>query len=321
LSSHLVYRTADPAVASREAARLFARHQLRVIDRAPRFDAMAGVGDLSGVAVNYVRFGAAVQIERPATDTYLGLMVPLAGRLAVEHDGPKFTASPVLGTGVVLGPGRVRMSWTADCQVLSFRINPGRIQEQVRKLLPGADDERALFATSPLVGNGLRTVRALAQLAADTFDSGASNTKPPAAVLAQLRDAVLTAVLLGIPSTAAARILRQAPPRRRDSVQAAIDLIAVEDNGELSLGDIAVRAGVGLRALELGFRHELDMTPSQYLRISRLQRARADLQAAGPSSGIRVGEVAQKWGFFHAGRFSKLYFERFGEYPSASLAI
>jgi AraC-like DNA-binding protein len=315
LSSHLAYRTADPAVASREAARLFARHQLRVLDRAPKIDAMAGVGDLSGMAVNYVTFGAAVQIERPPTDTYLGLMVPLAGRLAVEHDGPVFTASPVLGTGVVLGPGRVRMSWTEDCRVLSFRINPERLQEQVRKLVPAADDDRALFATSPLVGNGLRTVRALAQLAADTFDSGASSATPPPVVLAQLRDAVLTAVLLGVPSTASARSRRDAPPRRRDSVRAAIELIAAEDSGELSLGDIAVRVGVGLRALELGFRHELDMTPLEYLRISRLQRARTDLQAGG---GIRVGEVAQKWGFFHTGRFSKLYFERFGEHPAAT---
>jgi AraC-like DNA-binding protein len=318
LSSHLAYRTANPAVATREAARLFARHQLRVLDQAPRFDAMAGVGDLSGMAVNYVTFGTAVQIERPPTDTYLGLMVPLAGRLAVEHDGLTFTASPVSGTGVVLGPGRVRMTWTADCRVLSFRINPGRIQEQVRKLLPAADDDRTLFSTSPLAGNSLRTVRALAQLAADTFDSSGSRATPPAVVLAQLRDAVLTAVLLGIPSTASAHILRQVPPRRRDSVQAAIDLIAAEDSGELSLGDIAVRVGVGLRALELGFRHELDMTPLQYLRMSRLQRARADLQAAGPSSRVRVGEVAQKWGFFHTGRFSKLYFERFGEHPSAT---
>jgi AraC-like DNA-binding protein len=318
LASHLAYRTANPAVASREAARLFARHQLRVLDPGPRFDAMAGVGDLSGMAVNYVTFGAAVQIERPPTDTYLGLMVPLTGRLAVEHDGLVFTAAPELGTGVVLGQGRVRMTWTADCHVLSFRINPERLQEQVRKLLPAADDDRAVFATSPLTGNGLRTVQGLAQLAADTFDWRSSSTAPPAVVLAQLRDAVLTAVLMGIPSTASARIRRETPPRRRNSVQAAIDLIAAEDSGELSLGDIAVRVGVGLRALELGFRHELDMTPLQYLRTSRLQRARAELQAAGPSSGVRVGEIAQKWGFFHTGRFSKLYFDHFGERPSAT---
>jgi AraC-like DNA-binding protein len=318
LSSHLAYRTANPAVATREAARLFARHQLRVLDRASRLDAMAGVGDLSGMAVNYVTFGAAVQIERPATDTYLGLMVPLAGRLAVEHDGLVFTASPGLGTGVVLGPGPVRMTWTADCQVLSFRINPERLQEQVRKLVPAVADDRAVFSTSPLTGNGLGTVRAMAQLAADTFDWRSSGGMPPAVVLAQLRDAVLTAVLLGIPSTASASILRQAPPKRRRPVQAAIDLIAAEDHGELSLGDIAVRAGVGLRALELGFRHELDMTPLQYLRTSRLQRARAELQAAEPGSAVRVGEVAQKWGFFHTGRFSKLYFEHFGERPSAT---
>lgn len=66
---------------------------------------MANVGDLSGVAINYVTFGTPVQIERPPTGTYLGLMVPLAGRLTVEHEGQAFQADPALGTGVVLGPG------------------------------------------------------------------------------------------------------------------------------------------------------------------------------------------------------------------------
>ena len=105
LSSRAVYRTSDPEVATREATRLFARHRLHVVDGPTRFDAMANVGDLSGVAINYVTFGTPVQIERPPTGTYLGLMVPLAGRLTVEHEGQAFQADPALGTGVVLGPG------------------------------------------------------------------------------------------------------------------------------------------------------------------------------------------------------------------------
>jgi AraC-like DNA-binding protein len=319
LSSRVVYRTADPEVASREAARLFAHHQLRVMGRPTAFDALANVGDLSGMAINYVTFGTAVQIQRPPTDTYLGLMVPVSGRLTVEHDGRPVVAAPALGTGVVLGPGWVRMSWSPDCRVLSFRIDPGKLAEQVRKLLPTPDDAGAHFGTSPLAGNALLTVRALAGLAADTFDHIQAGTPPPATVLAQLRDSVLTAVLLGIPSSLTPQLLRQAPGKKRASVQAAIDLIAAEDNGDLTLGDIAGRARVGLRALELGFRHEFDMTPMQYLRMSRLERAHDDLVAAGP--GVQVAEVARKWGFFHTGRFSKSYRERFGEHPSATLRI
>jgi AraC-like DNA-binding protein len=319
LSSRAVYRTSDPEVATKEAARLFARHRLRVLDRPARFDAMANVGDLSGVAINYVTFGTPVQIERPPTDTYLGLMVPLSGRLTVEHEGQAFHADPALGTGVVLGPGWVRMSWSADCQVLSFVVSPSRLEEQAHRLLPAADASAARFATSPLAGNELATIRALAQLAADTFDRGAASTALPATVLTQLREAVLTAVLLGIPSSLTPSILRETPPRRRASVQAAIDLIAAEGRGDLSLGDIADRVGVGLRALELGFKQELDMTPMQYLRLSRLRRAYDELQNAGPGSELRVAEVAQKWGFFHTGRFSQMYRERFGEHPSATL--
>jgi AraC-like DNA-binding protein len=319
LSSRAVYRTSDPEVATKEAARLFARHRLRVLDGPTRFDAMANVGDLSGVAINYVTFSTPVQIERPPTDTYLGLMVPLSGRLTVEHEGQAFHADPALGTGVVLGPGWVRMSWSADCEVLSFVVSPSRMEEQAHRLLPAADASPARFATSALAGNALTTIRALAQLAVDTFDRGAASTTLPAAVLTQLREAVLTAVLLSIPSSLTPSILRETPPRRRASVQAAIDLIAAERRGDLSLGDIANRVGVGLRALELGFKQELDATPMEYLRLSRLRRAYDELQTAGPGSGLRVAEVAQKWGFFHTGRFSRMYRQRFGEYPSATL--
>jgi AraC-like DNA-binding protein len=316
LSGHRVYRTADPAVASREAGLLFARNQLRMADRTARMDALTNLGDLSGVAVSYVTFGSAVQIERVPTTSYTGLMMPLAGRLTVEHQGPTVTASAALGA--VFGSGWVRMGWSADCRLLSFRISPERLSEHAGRLVPAAGSGPVRFGTAPLDGNTLVTLRALAQLAADTFDASAGHGGPPASVLARLRDSVLTSVLLSVPSSLSADLVRQGPAGR-SSVRAAVDLIAAEDRGDLTLTDIAARSGVGLRALELGFRRELDVTPLRYLRVSRLRRVRDELAAAGPDAGVRVGEVAQRWGFFHLGRFARAYREESGVSPAHTL--
>jgi AraC-like DNA-binding protein len=91
---------------------------------------------------------------------------------------------------------------------------------------------------------------------------------------------------------------------------------AVEDIG---LDDITAVAGVGSRALQQVFRRHLDTTPLEYLRTVRLDRARAELRAAGPASGATVSGVAARWHFTHPGRFSVLYRERYGENPSVTL--
>ena len=43
---------------------------------------------------------------------------------------------------------------------------------------------------------------------------------------------------------------------------------------------------------------------------------RRDLLTAGPEE--RVTNLAMRWGFYHLGRFSKLYATEFGELPSVT---
>lgn len=57
------------------------------------------------------------------------------------------------------------------------------------------------------------------------------------------------------------------------------------------------------------------MSPMQYLRGVRLDRAREDLQAGVGT----VSDIAYQWGFTNLGRFARAYRERFGELPSDTL--
>ena len=56
-----------------------------------------------------------------------------------------------------------------------------------------------------------------------------------------------------------------------------------------------------------------------YLRDARLDRVRAELADLTGAPGVKVTEVAMKWGFHHLGRFSAAYRQRFGESPSETL--
>jgi AraC-like DNA-binding protein len=85
----------------------------------------------------------------------------------------------------------------------------------------------------------------------------------------------------------------------------------------ITISDMAVAAGVSVRALQLNFQRFLNMTPMAYLRQLRLENVRRDLLAADPLS--TVTEIARRWGFVHLTRFSRAYFAAFGVMPSSDL--
>ena len=77
-------------------------------------------------------------------------------------------------------------------------------------------------------------------------------------------------------------------------------------------------AGVSTRALQTSFRRFRDTTPMAYLRLIRLELARAELAKAGQQGGS-VATVANAFSFGHLGRFARDYYARFGELPSHTL--
>jgi AraC-like DNA-binding protein len=87
----------------------------------------------------------------------------------------------------------------------------------------------------------------------------------------------------------------------------------------IPMEEICRELGVSLRTLHRSFREYFDITPRQYLKILRLDKARRDLAAGAPSTHS-VNEIALHRGFNHLGRFSIEYGAHFGESPRETLA-
>lgn len=97
-------------------------------------------------------------------------------------------------------------------------------------------------------------------------------------------------------------------------------MMFIDENAHLDIGlsDIAAAINVTPRSVQYTFRRHLGMTPLEYLRRVRLDRAHRDLQAADPAVNT-VMEIAGRWRFGHPGRFSMAYKEAFGTHPSRTL--
>ena len=101
-------------------------------------------------------------------------------------------------------------------------------------------------------------------------------------------------------------------------VRCAIRYLRANLDKPVSMQALAAHCGVCERTLQLGFRKSKDTTPMEYLRVLRLQGARAALQGAKAGPGV-VSAIAMRHGFTHLSLFAREYRKEFGESPSSTL--
>jgi AraC-like DNA-binding protein len=93
-----------------------------------------------------------------------------------------------------------------------------------------------------------------------------------------------------------------------------------EDAGRpLTLAEIAAAAGVSPHGLRDGFLGHFGMTPTEYLRRIRLERAHRDLLDADPAAGATVAAIAGRWGWASPRRFADAYRRAYGQLPGQTL--
>ncbi|MEV6072454.1 AraC family transcriptional regulator [Nocardia sp. NPDC052001] len=139
-------------------------------------------------------------------------------------------------------------------------------------------------------------------------------------VVQNLTRTLAAAALAVFPNTTMDLHLQPGPGAVPSSaVQRAVDYIHANPARPITVADLATQAGSSVRALQNAFRVQHDMTPLEYLRRVRLERARADLLAAEPSDGYTVALIAARWGFTNPGRFAQLYKQTYGNSPKHEL--
>ena len=95
----------------------------------------------------------------------------------------------------------------------------------------------------------------------------------------------------------------------------ALDIIKDNICEELTVGKLCEELTTSRRTLEYVFNENIKMSPARYIRALRLNNIRREIMSRVPGT---LGDIAAKWGIWHLGRFSRDYYELFGELPSAT---
>ncbi|MFK0004841.1 AraC family transcriptional regulator [Paenarthrobacter sp. NPDC090522] len=307
--------TSDVSHAEKKIRDLFGEHKLRPHARGALIDMKLRSVHRGSVGIQFLDYGADVDIVSEAQNDFYLVQIPLEGRARLQVNSSMvesrnsvaaippleepFTMTWGRGTPhLIVYVQRLAMEHAADCLFGPDRPDLALGLSMDLKSVQGRAFVRSVIELQgEMAGEPARVPEHLHRLLAETM-------------LSRLLMATVGPLEPAAPTGGAVERGRMARNFN--------DLLERHGAEELAISDIAESLGVSMRTLQAVVRSELGETPSNLLRRSRLTRARELLLTADANSD-NVTSIAIKVGFTHLSRFSSAYFQAFGELPSETL--
>ncbi|WP_440642835.1 AraC family transcriptional regulator [Bradyrhizobium sp. PUT101] len=311
--------TDDVEEAAELIGRIFCPHDLKPAQaRADGFSARHNCAAFDGFSINYVAYGGSVSIDPGCLERFFLVQVPLAGSARIRAGVSELDVAPARTASLLSPTIPTRMIW-ADCAQAILLLDR-RLVEQRAAALSGraagsVEFDPAIDLDAP-AGRALQA--SLAGLMTLAERLGPSGRLSPVA-MADWRELLIDHLLNGQRHglSDAIRTFSGRAERLPRALRAARDHLADNAGEPLDLAQLACVSGIGIRALQLGFRRHFGVSISQMLLDMRLAGLHARLAQA--SASVSITDLAFDLGFTHLGRMAGAYREKFGETPSATL--
>jgi AraC-like DNA-binding protein len=306
--------------AAEAVGRIFCPHELKPIGRSENdFSAQHNCAAFEGFSVNYVAYGGSVSIDPGCLDGFFLLQIPLHGCAEIRTAAREVITASGEAASLLSPTMPTQMAWRQDCAQLILLLDRKLVEHRAAAL--AGTSARALEFNPSIdlaapFGHALQA--GICDLVERVESLGPAKRLSPVAA-ADWRERLLSALLNGQHHSLSqaiaifeGRIETQPAPLKR-----ARAWLEAQAHEPLDLVQLADAAGVGIRALQLGFRRHFGTTISAMLQDIRLARLNARLKAARPDE--RVVDIAFDLGFTHLSRMASAYRAKFGESPSATL--
>lgn len=313
------FRTSDVDEARAAVGSEFFPHRLAPLDRAANFGMAMRSADLGSVTVGKVEYDAApVSLDFGELGDFYHFSVPISGRVKATCGSEETLATPTRGI-VYLPVGRTVIThWSADCAQYGVKFERIALERELEQLLGHSVRSPVRFAHSLdlSTGRGESFMGLVRTLASELDVEGGLVYNPLLA--RQLVRTVTTGLLLSTEHDYSNELQRSGAPARPRTVRRAIEAMRAAPEHPHTVNDLAETSGCCVRSLQVGFAQHVGMSPMEYLRDLRLERAHEDLRHPnGPASS--VADIAHSWGFRHLGRFAADYRRKYDEAPSQTL--
>ncbi|MBC8945164.1 AraC family transcriptional regulator [Xenorhabdus indica] len=310
---HLLFSSHDLDEVKSMVGRVMKPHQLNILGSSRKLDARMHYIPFGDFSMSRLRYGANVEINPNALESFFLIQMPLSGSACIESGGQHLDSTPNLAS--ILSPDQhTSMRWSADNDQFMVRISRTLLERTLIGQLGHPLDQPLVFE----LGFEWQRCQAwrclmLYLLEYTTQLPDILQYKLITGQIEQLLSVTLLSTHQHNYSGSSTNRRCSIRPRHVRKVQEYLQAHAHEP---ITVEQLAQVAGVSLRSLYSGFREFLDISPMQYLRDLRMEHVRTELLAGEASN---VTGVALRWGFAHMGRFSAEYKARYGETPSESL--
>ena len=196
-------------------------------------------------------------------------------------------------------------------------ISERAVGEQLTALLGEVPARPVEFARAMELTTGFGNQFARYILAAANDFEHANSIGASAIATTSFEQFIVCELLLRHPHNYSEALMRLKRTIASRDVKRAIDYMHANLEAPVTIADISSTAGVAGRTLFKHFQDTRGVSPMQYLRNLRFEKAKQELLNA--QAGMSVTEIAARWGFGHLGRFAVEYRKRFGESPSETL--
>jgi AraC-like DNA-binding protein len=312
--------TADVDDAADAVGRIFCPHRLAPEHgTSPEFFALHNSAMFSGLSVNYVAYGGSVTIDPGCLERFFLLQIPMRGSARVQTAARDIATAPGAGASLLSPTIPTRMLWEGDCAQIILLIER-RLLEQRAAALSGQPATTVEFEPAvDLSTAGGRALQSQIMAFVDLAERVGPHRPLSPIAAANIRETLLSALLHGQRHSASCAIERFGGRAKAlpSSVRRAREFLNAHADEPLDLMQLAASAGVGIRALQLGFRRHFGTSISEMLRDIRLAHLNARLAIASADESIT--EIAFELGFTNLSRMASAYRAKFGETPSATL--
>jgi AraC-like DNA-binding protein len=270
-----------------------------------------------------LRYGAEVGIFPDLYDDFSLVHFSLSGEIEVEAD--RHRSHVPFGRALVSTPREnINLRWSQGSEQLILRV-PHDLLEAAARDIGDPDRYKAVAQMPGLVMSEQASHLWQAQLRAfAALEAGGQRSSAFGPWFSHVERGMALFLLLQSTQTVdMADLDRPANWQRRDkSVARRLDRLRAYADANLqrpvTLGDLASVAALSERQLNAFCHAEMGQAPMTWLRGVRLDAIRMSLIA---NPDLDLSDIAMLHGFFHLGRFSAYYRERFGELPSQTRKI
>jgi len=236
---------------------------------------------------------------------------PTAGSLVFHQTRETFASSLTVAVAAE-GLACRSMDFLSDSEFCGVVIERPALVARLSALLGHPVVEKPAFQpTLDMASGGARALKSL--VTCITSPDFGPQLNRASLTAERIRETLVDLMLEAWPNSHSEMLHRPPPMIAPQHVKLAVEFIHDHMRMLPSGTELAALSGVSLRALQTGFRRFVGVSIGAYQRQIRLERARADLLREPTAS---IEEIALRWGFTNAGRFSRYFQAAYGVFPT-----